>query len=171
MQYSIDYGLCLRLRDEVEIGLCLRLGFGPKILKTALTAGFSNSKVHIEQTALRNYSGTGSPWHFRSLTYFKPGASIWFEIWGVVDPGQKHFDFLKKNPIFSGNFTKKNQIFRANFPKKSIFSSTSTKNFDFSKKISEGFRFFRQFLQKFQFSRNISDPPTPGLTSMLQTRL
>src|SRR6218665_2738478 len=39
MQYSVDYGLCLRLRDEVEIGLCLRLGFGPrvpKILKKAL---------------------------------------------------------------------------------------------------------------------------------------
>ena len=29
----------------------------------------------------------------------RPAASIWFENWGVVDPGEK-------NSIFSGNFTK-----------------------------------------------------------------
>ena len=43
-------------------------------------------------------------------------ASIWFEIWGVVDPGQKI-------SIYSGNFT--------------------NKKIDFSEQISENFDFFR----------------------------
>jgi len=73
-------------------------------------------------------------------------ASIWFKIWGVVEPGQKNFDFsrqisekfrffqvisLKKIRIFkvnfrkiaisSGNFTKKNRFFQTNFQQNSIF--------------------------------------------------
>src|SRR6218665_3381286 len=31
------------------------------------------------------------PWFGYRQAY--SAASIWFEIWGVVDPGQKHFDF------------------------------------------------------------------------------
>jgi len=48
-------------------------------------------------------------------------ASIWFEIWGVVDPG--------KNKIvdFSGNFTQK---------------------FNFSRQLSEKFQFFQAISQK-----------------------
>jgi len=42
-------------------------------------------------------------------THKQAVASIWFEIWGVVDPSKK-IDFPGKFPkmlIFSGNFTKK----------------------------------------------------------------
>src|SRR6218665_1074934 len=53
-------------------------------------------------------------------------ASIWFEIWGVVEPGQKNFDFSRQ---------------------------ISLKNFDFSRQISERFRFFGQFKKKIRISR------------------
>jgi len=62
-------------------------------------------------------------------------ASIWFEIWEVVDPG------------------KKNQFFQANFRKISIFFTQFDTNFDFTRKISEKFRIFRQFHKKIRFSR------------------
>src|SRR6218665_2367252 len=51
-------------------------------------------------------------------------ASIWFEILGVVDPGQQNFDFSTQ--IFE-NF---------DFPEKFL------KNFDFSKQNFEKFDFF-----------------------------
>src|SRR6218665_1996413 len=47
-------------------------------------------------------------------------ASIWFEIWGVVDPGKKirflqaHF---RKISIFSATFTKEYRVLQANFRK------------------------------------------------------
>src|SRR6218665_249633 len=44
-------------------------------------------------------------------------ASIWFEIWEVVYPGQKIFQFLPANFIFSGNYTKEYRVFQANFRK------------------------------------------------------
>src|SRR6218665_2986803 len=54
-------------------------------------------------------------------------ALIWFEIWGVVDPGQKNFDFCReiseKMSIFSGNFTKEYRVLQANFRKFSFFQS------------------------------------------------
>ena len=57
-----------------------------------------------------------------------PAASIWFENWGVVDPGEK-------NSIFSGNFTK---------------------IIDFSGQISDKFRFFSgKFFLKIQFFQAI----------------
>jgi len=31
------------------------------------------------------------------LNYKEAAVSIWFEIWGVVDPGQKSVDFPGKN--------------------------------------------------------------------------
>jgi len=38
-----------------------------------LTAGLSDSKVHCTNSSHKwhNYSCTSSPWHFRSLEYFK----------------------------------------------------------------------------------------------------
>jgi len=51
-----------------------------------------------------------------------PAASIWFEIWGVMDPGQKI-------SIFQGNF-QKIWIFSGNFTNKKI---------DFSRQIFEKF--------------------------------
>src|SRR6218665_442166 len=50
-------------------------------------------------------------------------ASIWFEIWEVVDPGKK-FPF-----------------FQANFRKISIFSRKLTKNFHFPGKLTNNFDF------------------------------
>src|SRR6218665_2678278 len=47
-------------------------------------------------------------------------ASIWFEIWGVVDPGKKISISTGKFPkkiIFSGNFTKEYRVLQANFRK------------------------------------------------------
>src|SRR6218665_1232591 len=46
-------------------------------------------------------------------------ASIWFEIWGVVDPGKKSISTGKfpKNFNFLGNFTKEYRVLQANFRK------------------------------------------------------
>ena len=54
-----------------------------------------------------------------------PAASIWFEIWGLVDPGKKN-RFLQ------------------------VILHTKI---DFSRQISEKFRFFGQFHKKIQFPR------------------
>src|SRR6218665_1215749 len=62
-------------------------------------------------------------------------ASIWFEIWGVVDPGQKNFDF-----------------YRQIFEKFQFFQQILQKNIEFCRQISENFDFFRQ-LKKFGFSK------------------
>src|SRR6218665_1053579 len=59
-------------------------------------------------------------------------ASIWFEIWGGVDPG------------------KKIRFLQANFRKISIFQASLQKNIEFSMQISENFDFFKQF-KKFDF--------------------
>src|SRR6218665_2744794 len=62
-------------------------------------------------------------------------ASIWFEIWGVVDPGQKNFDFYRQ-------ISEKFQFFQA------ILQN----NIEFCRHISENFDFFRQ-LKNFDFPR------------------
>src|SRR6218665_2966939 len=54
--------------------------------------------------------------YLRRNHYFGPAASIWFEIWWVVDPGQKNFDFIgkfQKNCNFFMQFhkEKKNRFF------------------------------------------------------------
>ena len=121
-----------------------------------------------------------SPYNSRAVTQAQPheaAGSIWFEIWGVVDP-----DFKKS--IFPGNFTNKNSIFlwqiSGNYDflqviskKISIFQGKFLKHFDFlgnlkkfrfSKKFPKNFEFFRQFrkqeidfsgqiLEKFRFFR------------------
>jgi len=64
-----------------------------------------------------------------TIKYHSTAASIWFEIWGVVDPGQQNFDFsmqisekfslfqaiLQKISIFSGTFYKRISIFPGKF--------------------------------------------------------
>src|SRR6218665_1116484 len=60
-------------------------------------------------------------------------ASIWFEIWGVVDPGQENFDFYRQ-------ISEKFQFFQA----------ILQKNIEFCRQISENFDFFRQ-LKTFDF--------------------
>src|SRR6218665_3843776 len=62
-------------------------------------------------------------------------ASIWFEIWGVVDQGQKNFDFYRQ-------ISEKFQFFQA----------ILQKNIEFCRQISENFDFFRQ-LKKFDFPK------------------
>src|SRR6218665_3616458 len=70
-------------------------------------------------------------------------SSIWFEIWGVVDPGKKN-RFLQANfrkiSISSGNFTKKFRFFQANFRKISI-----------SQEILKRFRISRQKLAIYSY--------------------
>src|SRR6218665_3323182 len=60
-------------------------------------------------------------------------ASIWFEIGGVVDLGQKNFDFYRQ-------ISQKFQSFQA----------ILQKNIEFCRQISENFDSFRQ-LKKFDF--------------------
>src|SRR6218665_422542 len=64
-------------------------------------------------------------------------ASIWFEIWGVVDPGQKIL-------IFEENLGKVLNFFR----------QLDKQKIDFSIQIFEEFRFFRQFQKNFDFLKN-----------------
>ena len=72
-------------------------------------------------------------------------ASIGFEIWGVVDPGQKI-------SISSGNFAKEKIDFSGQIYKKcGFFSCNFTKNFDFLRQNFEEFRLFRPFHNKFQY--------------------
>src|SRR6218665_3155847 len=72
-------------------------------------------------------------------------ASIWFEIWGVVDPG-------KKMSISTGKFPK---IF-------SFFQAILQKNIEFCRQISENFDFFRQ-LKGFDFqAKNCPFTATSG---------
>src|SRR6218665_162086 len=54
-------------------------------------------------------------------------ASIWFEIWGVVDPGEKNFDFYRQ---ISEKFQ--------------YFQPLLQKNIEFCRQISEKFDIFRQ---------------------------
>src|SRR6218665_859177 len=54
-------------------------------------------------------------------------VSIWFEIWGVVDPGKKNFGFYRQ-------ISEKFQFFQA----------ILQKNIEFCRQISENFDFFRQ---------------------------
>ena len=61
-------------------------------------------------------------WPAEAIEYTYSTASIWFEIWGVVDPG-------KKNPIFPSKFPQ-------NF-------DLSMENFRFSRQIDEKFLFFQ----------------------------
>src|SRR6218665_2226322 len=73
-------------------------------------------------------------------------ASIWFEIWGIVDPGQQNFDFsrqISEKFRFFQAILKKCRFFQANFRKISIFSGKFFRNFDS----------FRQFFKKVRFSR------------------
>src|SRR6218665_3645420 len=60
---------------------------------------------------------------------------MWYEIWGVVDPGQKI-------SISTGKFPKKFQYFQA----------ILQKNIEFCRKISENFDFF-QAIKKIRFSK------------------
>src|SRR6218665_463397 len=60
---------------------------------------------------------------------------MWFEIWGVVDPG-------KKISISAGKFPKKFQYFQA----------ILQKNIEFCRKISENFDFF-QAIKRNRFSK------------------
>src|SRR6218665_32447 len=72
-------------------------------------------------------------------------ASIWFEIWGVVDPGQKNFDF-----------------YRQIFEKFQFFQAILQKNIEFCRQISENFDFFRQ-LKKLDFqAKNCPFTATSG---------
>jgi len=68
----------------------------------------------------------------------RTAASIWFEIWGVVDPGKQNFDF-------SRHISEKFRFFSGNFTKNSIFPGKFVKNFDIYRHIFEKLRFFRQF--------------------------
>src|SRR6218665_3386295 len=72
-------------------------------------------------------------------------ASIWFEIWGVVDPGKKKFDLYRQ-------ISEKFQFFQA----------ILQKNIEFCRQISENFDFFRQ-LKKFDFqAKNCPFTATSG---------
>src|SRR6218665_4040525 len=67
---------------------------------------------------------------------------MWFEIWGVVDPG-------KKISISTGKFPKKFQYFQA----------ILQKNIEFCRQISENFDFF-QAIKKIRFSKQKNCPFT-----------
>src|SRR6218665_3582509 len=59
-------------------------------------------------------------------------ASIWFEIWGVVDPGQKisiSTGKFPKNFNFSRNFIKEYRVFQANFRKFLFFQAIKKVDF------------------------------------------
>ena len=104
-------------------------------------------------------------------------ASIWFDIWGVVDLGKNKFDFsrqiLEKFRFFSGNFTKKLHFLQANFE----FFSQFKNNFDFPDKnwlftaISgqvilflfkiHHFRTYFLFMIRYNILRPVHDPLRP----------
>src|SRR6218665_3355127 len=72
-------------------------------------------------------------------------ASIWFEIWGVVDPGQKNVNFYRQ---ISENIQ--------------FFQAILQKNIEFCRQISENFDFFRQ-LKRFDFqAKNCPFTATSG---------
>src|SRR6218665_1724926 len=75
-----------------------------------------------------------------------PAASIWFEIWGVVDLGNKNLDFSRQ-------ISKKCGFFQAISHKKFAYASKFPKKIDFSRQIFEKFHFFQQLDKKFRFSR------------------
>jgi len=90
---------------------------------------------------------------------FPSAASIWFEIWVVVDPGQQNFDFSmqisEKFWFFSRQFHKKFRFFRKIsekfrflrqiFKKNRFFQANFWKISNFSGKFWKNFKFFRQF--------------------------
>src|SRR6218665_1818861 len=81
----------------------------------ACTPPYVYRAIHtFMHTCMNSYLKTSSP-------IITSAASIWFEIWGVVDPG-KNIRFSRKVSMFLGNFTKKKKIFRENFRKISTFN-------------------------------------------------
>ena len=87
-------------------------------------------------------------------------ASIWFEIWGVVDPGQQIFDFsgqIKEKFRFFQAISQKISIFPGNFFLQiSIFPGKFLKNFDFSVKFLRNFDFIRQLKKYSIFQAKIA---------------
>ena len=94
-------------------------------------------------------------------------ASIWFENWGVVDPGEKFRSLQAISPKiidFSTQISEELRFFRQ-FHKKFRFISGNLKkcdfkNFDFSGNLIKSFDFlgkfrffYRQFIQKIRFLR------------------
>src|SRR6218665_1515487 len=73
--------------------------------------------------------------HREIKRWIATAASIWFEIWGVVDPDQKNFDFYRQ-------ISEKFQFFQA----------ILQKNIEFCRQISEIFLFF-QAIKKIRFSK------------------
>src|SRR6218665_2328928 len=69
--------------------------------------GQGGGHIHIKDTG-------SPPTGYRGRAPVGAAASIWFEIWRVVDPGQQNFDFSNK---FLRNF----DFFRAISQKNSIF--------------------------------------------------
>src|SRR6218665_2376753 len=72
-------------------------------------------------------------------------AAIWFEIWGVVDPGQKSFDFYRQI----------SEKFR-------FFQAILQKNIEFCMHISENSDFFRQLKKSIFQAKNCSFTATFG---------
>src|SRR6218665_1251576 len=86
-------------------------------------------------------------------------GSIWFEIWGVVDPD------TKKNQFFQANFREKKSIFQAISQKTLIFKANYWKMFSrqfqkensiFPSKFPKSFDFFQGILIFFDFPSKIS---------------
>src|SRR6218665_1448300 len=81
------------------------------------------------------------------VIYLNSAASMWFEIWEIVDPGQQNFDF-------SGQISEKFRFFQV-----------ISQNFDFSRQILKNFDFSRQIFEEFQFfSGNLKKIDFPGKT-------
>jgi len=70
-----------------------------------------------------------------SMIHSQAAASIWFEIWGVVDPRQQKFRFFKAN-------FREISIFQAILKKIRFFQGKFLKYFDSSRQIFKKFRFF-----------------------------
>src|SRR6218665_2502477 len=82
-------------------------------------------------------------------------ASIWFEIWGVVDPGKK-IRFSRKVSMFLGNFTKKIDFLGQISEKFRFLTDDFTKNCTFFKANFQRISIFRQFHKKIRFSEKKS---------------
>ena len=86
----------------------------------ALVPGFSPSSTVMGRTTMSKKLAEEYDTHLLNIhQQLVTAASIWFEIWGVMDPGKQNFDFFpskfSRKFNFFRRFHKTFRFFQANF--------------------------------------------------------
>src|SRR6218665_3364405 len=91
--------------------------------------------------------------------YIQSAESIWFEIWGVADPGKRKFDFYTQIPE-KFRFLQAISLKKSEFPGKNwSFTTTSWQIILFLFKNNHFRTYFLYMIRYNNISRSVHDPP------------